>query len=129
MFSSKIFTPSDSAFVSFEPAFSPATTKSVFLLTLDVTFPPNAIILAPASSREREESVPVRTNVFPVKADCIISFFSDLKVNSEYRYDQKSHLSLQKLEYYFYRKKTALCFYLCLVQFHRLLKLLLHLLQ
>ena len=61
-------TPSEFAFVSFEPASAPAITADVFFDTLDDTFPPRAFISAEASSRVIEESVPVRTNVMPSKS-------------------------------------------------------------
>src|ERR1017187_8766903 len=41
-----IFTPSFCALSNLEPASSPASTKSVFLLTLPVTLPPSASIFA-----------------------------------------------------------------------------------
>ena len=61
----RILTPSSRAFSSLEPASAPARTKSVFLLTLPVTFPPRDSIFTVASSRVSMGSVPVRTNVLP----------------------------------------------------------------
>ena len=49
--SSRTVIPRLSAFASFEPASSPATTKSVFLLTDDETRPPRSSISLAASSR------------------------------------------------------------------------------
>ena len=63
--SSSTATPRLSAFVSFDPAFAPATTKLVFFETEPVTLAPSAFSAAPASSRVRFSSVPVSTNVSP----------------------------------------------------------------
>src|ERR1041385_4665172 len=63
--SSMTFTFSFCAFSSFVPASSPASTKSVFLLTLLLALPPNDSTFAVASSRVIVGSVPVRTNVLP----------------------------------------------------------------
>src|SRR5213075_2492015 len=67
-FSSTTRTPSSWAFFSFEPASSPATTRSVFLLTVPATRPPRRSISAFAWSRVYRERVPVRTTVFPENA-------------------------------------------------------------
>src|SRR5512133_2891880 len=85
--SSIIFTPSFCAFSSFDPASSPATTKSVFLLTLPLTLPPAASIRAVASSRFNWGSVPVSTNVLPANAPALARgrCNSDLKFTSALR--------------------------------------------
>ena len=44
--SSTTFIPNSFAFVSFEPASSPARTNDVDLLTLEVAFPPNFSIIS-----------------------------------------------------------------------------------
>src|SRR5579862_7809013 len=64
--SSIISTPSSRALSSLEPASSPATRKSVFLLTDPATFPPAASMRCLASSR-LIPNVPVSTNVRPPK--------------------------------------------------------------
>jgi hypothetical protein len=63
--SSRIGTPSSTALSYFEPAFSPATTKSVFLDTEDVTLPPACRTASPASSRLNSASEPVITTDTP----------------------------------------------------------------
>src|SRR5699024_4914798 len=57
--------PSEFAFSSLLPASSPATTTSVFLDTLPVTFPPYDSMLFFASPRVISTSLPVNTNVMP----------------------------------------------------------------
>src|ERR1700689_1310387 len=57
--------PSSTALSYLEPAFSPATTKLVFLETEDETLPPAARTASAASSRLRPGSVPVITTVTP----------------------------------------------------------------
>ena len=59
--------PSCSAFASFEPAFSPAITKSVFEVTLPVTFAPFFSKNYFASFLVNSTSLPVNTTVFPEK--------------------------------------------------------------
>ena len=61
--------------VSLLPASSPASTTEVFFETEPLTFPPFASIMAEASFREREGSVPVKTKVSPEKR-LPFSFFS-----------------------------------------------------
>src|SRR5882724_3239606 len=63
--SSIMGTPKCTALSSFDPGSAPATTKSVFLLTEEVTRPPAASIRARASSRVMPGSDPVKTNCFP----------------------------------------------------------------
>ena len=65
-------TSSFSAFSNFEPAFSPASTKSVFLETLPVTFAPAWIRRFFQTSRG-SESVPVKTTIFPMNGESTIS--------------------------------------------------------
>src|SRR5439155_14860867 len=65
--SSRIVSFSFWAFSSFEPAPGPATTKSVFELTLPAALPPSLRTSASASGRLIVSSVPVNTNVLPVK--------------------------------------------------------------
>ena len=60
-------TPSSFAFVSLEPASSPANTKLVFLETEEETFPPCSSMSFCASFRFRVGSVPVRTKIRPAK--------------------------------------------------------------
>src|SRR3984957_11331229 len=57
--SSRIGTPSSTALSYLEPAFSPATTKLVFLDTEEVTLPPACRTASAASSRLSSASVPV----------------------------------------------------------------------
>src|SRR5260221_231061 len=63
--SSTTGTSNCTALSSFDPGSAPARTKSVFLLTEDVTRPPPASINARASSRVMPGSDPVKTNCFP----------------------------------------------------------------
>src|ERR1043166_6547082 len=70
-FSSMIFTPSFLALFRLEPASPPPPTESVFLLTLLLTFPPAASILAVASSRVKLGRVPVRTKVCPASGPAL----------------------------------------------------------
>ena len=51
--------------VSFEPAFSPTTTKSVFFETEPEAFPPRVMIASFAPSRVKPSSPPVTTTVRP----------------------------------------------------------------
>src|SRR5699024_1371951 len=60
-------TPNFSALSYVDPASSPATTISVFLLTLPVTDPPIASIFSFASLRVKCSIFPVNTIVLPVK--------------------------------------------------------------
>src|SRR5271165_860114 len=85
--SSMIFTPSFCALSSLEPASSPATTKSVFLLTLPLTLPPSASIFAAASSRLSVGNVPVSTKVFPANSPsaALGLYNADLKFTSAWR--------------------------------------------
>ena len=65
---------------NFEPAFSPATTKEVFLETEDDVFPPLAFILSPASSLVMLLNVPVKTKVLPANSSVRVkAVFSKLK--------------------------------------------------
>ena len=61
------FIPNCSALASFEPAFSPAITKSVFEVTLPVTFAPYFSKYSLASFLVNSTNLPVRTTVFPAK--------------------------------------------------------------
>lgn len=63
--SSKIGTPRLSAFVRFEPAASPASKKSVFLLTDEEVLPPCSSMSSLACFLERVGRVPVSTKVLP----------------------------------------------------------------
>src|SRR5699024_3432075 len=65
--SSQTVTPNSSALSYLYPAASPATTISVFLLTLPVTDPPIASIFPFASLRVKCSIFPVSTIVLPVK--------------------------------------------------------------
>ena len=65
--------PRLSAFASLEPASSPATTKSVFLLTLPATFAPSASNFSFASLRVSCANLPVKTIVFPAKMESFLS--------------------------------------------------------
>ena len=57
--------PSSSAFAAFEPAFSPTTTQSVFLLTDPAALPPRRTMASLAESRENPSNEPVTTTVLP----------------------------------------------------------------
>src|SRR5207244_2905819 len=61
-FSSTISTPSWTALSYFDPGFSPATTKSVFFETLEVTFAPAPSAARWASSRDIASSPPALTS-------------------------------------------------------------------
>src|SRR5699024_545581 len=61
----RIVTLRSQALVSFDPALSPATTKSVFLDTEPEALPPREIIASFALSREKFSKVPVTTMVRP----------------------------------------------------------------
>jgi hypothetical protein len=65
--SSRIVRPSSTALSYLEPAFSPATTKSVFLDTEDVTLPPACRTASAASSRLKPASEPVITTETPAR--------------------------------------------------------------
>jgi len=67
-----IFTPNLFAFSYLEPGFSPATTKSVSLLTLEEAFPPTERTKPCACARLKPLSSPVKTIVFPVKTDFLM---------------------------------------------------------
>ena len=60
-FSFKILTPNCVALSIFEPAFSPAIRKSVFLLILDNIFAPLVFAKYLASSLDISDKVPVKT--------------------------------------------------------------------
>ena len=55
------------ALESLEPAFGPATTKSVLFDTLPATFAPDLINQSLASPRDNDSKVPVKTKVLPEK--------------------------------------------------------------
>ena len=59
--------PNSSAFAALDPAFSPTTTQSVFLLTEPAAFPPWEIMASLAESREKSTNDPVTTTVLPAK--------------------------------------------------------------
>src|SRR5699024_5952661 len=63
--SSRIRRPRSRALVSFEPAFSPTTTKSVFFETEPEALPPRVMIASFAPSRVKPSSPPVTTTVRP----------------------------------------------------------------
>ena len=65
--SSKICTPSSSAFAAFDPGASPTTTKSVFFDTDDAAFPPWAAITSLTPSRVKSTREPVTTSVKPAR--------------------------------------------------------------
>src|SRR5580692_6571164 len=75
-FSLMTLTPSFCAFSNFEPASSPARTKSVLPLTLPLTLPPRDSIFAEASSRVIFGKVPVSTNVLPANGSAA-AFFAE----------------------------------------------------
>ena len=73
-FSFKILTPNCVAFSIFEPAFSPAIRKSVFLLILDNIFAPLVLAKYLASSLDNSDKVPVKTKCLFEKKLSIVSF-------------------------------------------------------
>jgi len=66
--SSIILTPRFFALYNFDPDSSPATRKSVSLLTLEEALPPAFLTASSASDLENDFNVPVITMVFPESA-------------------------------------------------------------
>src|SRR5439155_7552062 len=65
--SSIVSTPSWRALSYFDPGFSPTTTKSVFLETLEATRAPASRAACSASDRDIDTRPPVMTTVLPVR--------------------------------------------------------------
>src|SRR5699024_11754993 len=63
--SSMISTPRDSALACLDPAFSPATSRSVFFETDEPTLPPAASMASPMLLRSQRSMEPVATTVLP----------------------------------------------------------------
>ncbi len=66
----KILTPSSTAFLYFDPGFSPTTTKFVLFDTLELTIPPKDSASACISFLSLD-SLPVKTTVLPLKMELL----------------------------------------------------------
>ena len=68
----KILTPSSTAFLYFDPGFSPTTKKAVLGDTLELTIAPKDYASACAVFLSIFNRVPVKTTIFPLRGELLV---------------------------------------------------------
>ena len=91
--------PRLSALVSLLPAFSPASTKLVFLLTLPAARPPWRAMSASASSRESVGRVPVTVSLNALDRNALVNILTQPKDALVKQYEKLFEIDGIKLEF------------------------------